>query len=159
MKKTVSIITTLLIGSFIFSQEIKKVKIGELEKIIAETKAPLIINFWATWCKPCIEELPYFMQEYNNHKKDSLQLLLVSLDFKEEFPGTVSSFAKKRKITAPILWLDETNADIFCPKIDSSWSGAIPASLFINSRTGYRSFYQEQISQEQLKKEITAILK
>ena len=141
-----------------YSQDIKKVKIDELAKIISQTKTPLVINFWATWCKPCIEELPYFLEEYQAHKKDSLQLLLVSLDFKEEFPGTVEKFAKKRKITAPIFWLDETNADVFCPKIDSSWSGAIPASIFINPKTGYRKFYEEQISHEQLKKEIMAIL-
>jgi hypothetical protein len=83
----------------------------------------------------------------------------VSLDFKEGFPVGISSFAEKRKITAPIVWLDETNADYFCPKVDVKWSGAIPATLFINNKTGYRKFIEEQISHEQLKKEIKAILK
>ena len=149
----------LFVNSVCSAQEIKKVKIGELQKVIAETKTPLIVNFFATWCVPCIEELPYFLEEYNNHKKDSLQFLLVSMDFKDEFQDKVKTFAKKRKITAPIVWLDETNADLFCPKIDSSWSGAIPASVFINPKTGYKKFYEEQLSHELLKKEIMAILK
>jgi len=160
MKMIIIIIITLcsLMPSTCFAQQIRKVKIGELQKIIAETKNPLIVNFWATWCKPCIEELPYFLEEYNNHKKDSLKLLLVSMDFKDEFQQKVKAFAGKRKITAPIVWLDETNADLFCPKIDSSWSGAIPASVFINPKTGYKKFYEDQLSHEQLKKEIMAIL-
>lgn len=153
----------ILIGCFFISesigQEIKKVKIDELQKIIAETKTPMIVNFFATWCKPCIEELPYFLEEYAAHKKDSLGLLLVSMDFKDEFQSKVAGFVKKREITAPVFWLDETNADIFCPKIDSSWGGAIPASFFINPKTGYRKFYEEQLTHEQLKKEIMAILK
>ena len=139
-----------------FSQEIRKVKITEVEKIIAESKTPLIINIWATWCKPCIEELPYFQEEIKKH--DSLQLLLVSLDFKEAFPDGNTKFMNKRKITAPVVWLDETNADYFCPKIDPKWSGAIPATLFINNKTGYRNFVEAQISREKLKKEIMAIL-
>ena len=159
MKKTLIILVSFLVVSGSFGQEIKKIKIDELQKIIAEAKTPLIINFFATWCKPCIEELPYFLEEYNNHKKDSLQFLLVSMDFKDEFREKVKTFAEKRKITAPIVWLDETNADIFCPKIDSSWGGAIPASVFINPKTGYRNFYEEQLTHEQLKKEIMAILK
>ena len=134
-------------------------KIEELEKIITETKSPLIVNFFATWCKPCIEELPYFLEEFNNHKKDSLQFLMVSLDFKESFPQKILAFAKKRKVNAPIVWLDETDADIFCPRVDAKWSGAIPATLFINPKTGYRKFYEDQLSHEQLKKEIMAILK
>lgn len=147
------------------TQEIKKVKITEVEKIIAESKTPLIINMWATWCMPCIEEIPYFIKEVDKHNAsvksplDSIYLLLVSVDFKEAFPGDISSFAKKRKFTAPIVWLDETQADYFCPKIDPKWSGAIPATLFINHKSGYRKFFEEQLSHEELKKEIMAILK
>ncbi len=140
------------------AQEIKAVRITEVERIIAESKTPLIINMWATWCMPCIEELPYFQDEVKKYKKDSLQLLLVSLDFKEAFPDGITKFMKKRKITAPVVWLNETNADYFCPKIDAKWSGAIPATLFINNKTGYRNFVEEKISHEKLKKEIMAIL-
>ena len=158
MKRIIIFIAVLFFIFPLFSQEIKKVKIDELAKIIAETKTPLVVNFFATWCKPCLEELPFFLEEYNNHKKDSLQFLLVSLDFKDEFQVKVAQFVQKRKITTPVIWLNETNADIFCPKIDSAWSGAIPASLFINNKTGYRNFYEEQITPARLKKEIMAIL-
>ncbi len=147
----------------IHGQQIRRVKITDLEGIIANSKTPLLINMWATWCKPCVEEIPYFLEEVNKHNgeagiTDSIQLLLVSLDFKEAFPKTIAKFAAKRKINTTIVWLDETNADYFCPKVDAKWSGAIPATLFINNKTGYRKFVEEQLSHEELKKEIMALL-
>ena len=158
MKRLFVLIVSLFATLICFSQRVGSVKITELEKIIAESKTPLIINFWATWCKPCIEELPYFEDEVTKYRKDSVELLLVSLDFKEAFPQAISTFAEKRKVKGQIFWLDETNADYFCPKIDPKWSGAIPATLFINNKTGYRNFVEAQISQEKLKKEIMALL-
>ena len=152
------IIFLLFLAASTDAQNIKEVKIADLEKIIAESKTPLIVTFWATWCGPCIQEIPYFLEEVKDHKKDSLAILLVSLDFKEAFPKTIASFADKRKMKAPIVWLNETNADYFCPKIDAKWSGAIPATLFINNKKGYRKFVEEQISHETLKLEIKAIL-
>jgi thiol-disulfide isomerase/thioredoxin len=132
-------------------QDIKKVKISELEKTINDSDKPLVINFWATFCAPCIKEIPYFQEEIAGYSKDSVSLLLVSLDLKDFYPAKISSFAKAKNFTAPIIWLDETNADHFCPKIDSSWSGAIPATLFINNRTGFRRFLEKEISREELK--------
>ena len=158
MKSVIVLWFVLLAGNVSFSQEIKKVKITDLEKMIAESKTPLIINFWATWCKPCLEEIPYFMEEVKNHVKDSLKLLLVSLDMDDAYPVQIKKTIAKRKITVPVQWLNETNADYFCPKIDPKWSGAIPASLFINNKTGHRKFFEEQLSHENLKKEIMAIL-
>ena len=158
------IVKSLLVCCFLFlvtiaySQEIKKVKITEVEKMIVESKTPLLVNVWATWCGPCLEELPYFQKEVKEHNKDSVQLLLVSLDFKEAFPKGIKKFVAKKKIAAPVVWLDETDADYFCPKIDAQWSGAIPATLFINNKTGYRKFIEGKISHEELKKEIMAML-
>lgn len=157
--KIILVCVFLFSGVPVFTQEIKSIKITELEKTIAESKTPLIINFWATWCKPCIEEIPYFQAEVAQHKSDSIQLVLVSLDMKEMYPKGLSSFVKRRKINATVVFLDETNADYFCPKVDAKWSGVIPASLFINNKTGYRKFVEDQLSEEELKKEIMAILR
>lgn len=158
MKRIFFIVIVSLIAAHTNGQEVRSVKITEVEKIIAESKTPLIINMWATWCIPCIEELPYFQEEASKHTKDGVQLLLVSLDFKESYPTGITKFMDKRRITAPVVWLDETNADYFCPKIDAKWSGAIPATLFINNKTGYRNFVEEKISHDELKKEIRSIV-
>lgn len=154
----------ILAGNNLYGQEIRKVKITDVEKIIRESKSPLIVNMWATWCVPCVEELPYFQEEVKEHNKkarsgDSIRLLLVSLDFKESYPEKMKKFMQKRKISAEVAWLDETNADYFCPKIDPQWSGAIPATLFIDNAKGYRHFVEEQLKHDQLKKEISAMLR
>ncbi len=165
MKRIFLFLTIFLTCITAEAQEIRSVKITELEKIIAESKTPMIINLWATWCKPCVEEIPYFIKEVDQHNNtiaadtNYIRLLLVSLDFKEGFPDAIAAFAEKRKFKASILWLDETNADYFCPRIDPKWSGAIPATLFVNNQTGYRNFFEEQLSHKDLRNELMALLK
>jgi thiol-disulfide isomerase/thioredoxin len=149
------IIGTLFFSVIINAQEIKKIKITELEQTIKESEKPLIVNFWATYCVPCIEEMPYFLEL---SKKYEVELLLVSLDLQDFYPDKIKKFAAKNKFTAPLAWLDEYDADYFCPKVDTTWSGAIPASLFINNQTGYRKFIEEELSKDKLEKEIMAIL-
>jgi thiol-disulfide isomerase/thioredoxin len=158
MKGTILILIIFFFGLPVSSQELKKLKITDLEKIIAESKTPLIINFWATFCKPCMEEIPHFQKLGKKYERNGVKLLLVSLDMKDDFPGKVKAFIKNKKITTPAAWLDETNADYFCPRIDKAWSGAIPATLFINNRSSYRKFTEEPLSEEQLEKEIRIIL-
>ncbi len=157
MKNSV-ILAVILLASFSgFTQDVKKVKVTDLEKIIKESKGPLIINFWATFCIPCIEEIPHFQKMAAKYAASGLELLLVSLDMEDDY-SKVAPFAKKRKFTAPMVWLDETNADYFIPRIDNKWSGSIPATLFINNKTGYRKFIEEQLEEDELEKEVTSLL-
>ena len=140
------------------AQEIKKWKLQDLEAAIKNSDKPTIINFWATFCKPCIEELPYFQETAKRYNSAGVQLILVSLDLPQAYPKKISAFAAKNKIKAPIVFLDETNADLFCPRVDPNWSGAIPASLFINNKTGYKKFFEDQLSKEQVEKEIISMI-
>ncbi|MGK2862182.1 MAG: TlpA family protein disulfide reductase [Chitinophagaceae bacterium] len=156
MKRKILILIAFLFSLPVFGQELKMIKITGLEKIIAESKTPLIINFWATFCKPCMEEIPYFQKLNADYKKDGLQILFVSLDMQNDFPDKVNSFIQKRKIST--YWLDETNADYFCPIVDPSWSGAIPASLFIFNKNEYRKFIEEPLSEKELNKEVRILL-
>ena len=159
MKKILSLLFILGLGfSNVEGQNIPKWKISDLETYIKNSNKPTVVNFWATFCKPCIAEIPHFQKLVKQYEKDSVQVLLVSLDMEEMYPAKIKAFADKFKFTAPIVFLDETNADVFCPKIDEKWSGAIPASLFINNRTGYRKFFEEEMSEQKFETELKSLI-
>lgn len=137
---------------------IEKIKITDLESYIAHSDHPLIINFWATFCTPCVKEIPYFQTTINQFKDQKVEFLLVSLDLPAWYPARITDFAQKSGITAPILWLNETDADYFCPKVDSGWTGGIPSSLFVNNATHYRRFFDRQLTEPQVGLEIKKMI-
>lgn len=152
-------ITVLLFGAVsIRAQQIKSVKVTDLAKTIKDSKTPLIVNFWASFCIPCLEEMPYFQSLAEKYKPRGVSLLLVSLDLKDSYPDSIAASVKKHKITAPVVWLNEDNTDYFCPKIDSTWTGNMPSTLFVNNATGYHKFFEEQLSKDKLEGEIQAML-
>jgi thiol-disulfide isomerase/thioredoxin len=148
MKLPIAFIALMVSVSALQSQSIKKLSIAQLDNYIQHCDHPLIVNFWATYCEPCVAEIPYFSQEVSKHKK--IELLLVSLDLPDYYPVKIESFAKKKNFPQNIVWLNETDADYFCPKIDKNWSGAIPASYFVNNKTKYKKFYESKLSPTEL---------
>lgn len=139
------------------STPVPKWKLADLQQAMDAATQPTIFNFWATFCKPCIAEIPHFQELVKKYESAGVKLVLVSLDLPEAY-SKIRPFAIKRKFTAPIVFLDETNADLFCPAVDESWSGAIPATLLLNPKKGYRKFFEEEMSQEKLEKEIRLMI-
>lgn len=129
---------------------VHKWKITDLEAYMAKADHPIIINFWATFCVPCNKEIPYFQSTAAKYKQQGVELVLVSLDLPDYYPARIAAFAKKQNYTATLAWLNETDADFFCPRVDKRWTGGIPSSLFINNKTHYRRFYDRQLTEPQV---------
>jgi thiol-disulfide isomerase/thioredoxin len=141
-----------------WAQSIQRVKITDVVKMADTSKVPLVINFWASWCAPCVKEIPWFEKSVAAFKDQQVKLILVSLDFAEDFPKGIQNFAKKNGYTSSIVWLDESNADYFCPLIDRSWDGAIPVTLMVNNKKGYRQFFGQQLPEERLMLELRKLV-
>lgn len=114
-----------------------------------KTDSIYVVNFWATWCKPCVEELPYLQSITRKYADKKVKLLLVSLDLASFHPDKIAAFAKKQNITADIVWLNETDADYFCNLVDKKWSGSIPATIIVNAAAGYKQFYEQQFNEKE----------
>lgn len=139
------------------AQQIEVVKVGELVEHYTKQEGVVVVNFWSTWCKPCVEEIPHFLAVYDSLKTRGVQLWLVSQDTKDlYYSGKLKAYIGKKKgwQQARLFWFNETNADYYCPMISKDWSGVIPATLILNSKTGYSRFFEESMTAGQLLEEI-----
>lgn len=103
-----------------------------------------IINFWATWCAPCIKELPYFQKIHEQNANKPVKVLLVSLDFERQIESRLIPFIKKHKVTPEVIVLSDPASNVWINEIDPSWSGSIPATIFYNKDK--RLFFEKEFT-------------
>ncbi|MEQ6119920.1 TlpA disulfide reductase family protein [Reichenbachiella sp. MALMAid0571] len=141
------------------TNKIEIIKFSDLENIILNSHSDyLVLNFWATWCAPCVKELPQFDQLLSRHQENGLEVILVSFDFVEQLEKKVSPFVERKKIKSEVVLLDETDYNSFIDKIDPGWSGAIPATLMINKRTGKRVFFEKEFKEGELENAFNSVM-
>ena len=115
-----------------------------------------VINFWATWCKPCIKELPAFEQLNKKYKDQQVKVVLVSLDLPDLLETQVVPFVKQKGLESEVVMLDDSDANTWIPKVAEEWSGAIPATLLIKGRK--EKFYERSFTYEEIENELKTIL-
>lgn len=119
--------------------------------LTTQSDSVFIINFWATWCAPCVAELPYFEKLTADLKVKKAKVILVSLDFKSQIQTKLLPFLKKKKLQSEVVVLIENNPNDWIPKVNEDWSGSIPATLIFDKNQ--RQFYEESFEKyEDLKK-------
>ena len=116
-----------------------------------------VINFWATWCKPCVKELPAFEAINEKYDDKGVEVVLVSLDFSDKLGSQVVPFVEKHGLKSDIVLLDDVDSNTWIPKVDESWSGAIPATLIYNNKK--RKFYEGSFTYEELETELNTFLR
>lgn len=152
------LIGSIFIGNLAFGQQPAVIKIGDLQKLMADRSQEVhIINFWATWCGPCVKELPLF-EKITAEGKPHVKVTLVSLDLDlDPNPEKVYRFVSLKKIQSDVVLLDEADPNSWINMVDKQWSGALPATILINHRTGKRKFIGKALHEGELERYLNEI--
>ena len=102
--------------------------------IQSNSEKPLVINFWATWCAPCVKELPYFQKLHQENS--NVKVITVSLDFEKQVESKLKPFLKKKNYTFITTYMADKKFNNWISKVDENWSGSIPATWIINGNKG-----------------------
>lgn len=156
MKSILSAIT-LFICCNAYSQQASTIKLSGLMDIIhAPSDKVKVINFWATWCAPCVKELPLF-ERLNNERPD-VKVILVSMDLDlDPNPEKVYMFITRKNIKSEVVLLNEPDPNSWINKVEKEWSGALPATIIINPKTGQRKFIEKELHEGDLEKLIDSL--
>ena len=141
------------------AQQPEIIKLPQLMDLLGpDTDTTYVINFWATWCKPCVKELPYFDKLASEFKDRKVKVLLLSLDFRRQYESRLIPFLEKHGVKSEVKLVDEIDYNSWIDKVDPSWSGAIPATIIINKSTGSKNFYEKEFTYSELKKVVEPII-
>ncbi|SDS01528.1 AhpC/TSA family protein [Formosa sp. Hel1_31_208] len=145
--------------AYIVSDALKVFNFDELEAYLSkkDQNKTYVINFWATWCAPCVKELPYFEQLNTAYANQSVEVILVSLDFPKQIDTKLKPFLKKHKLESEVVVLDDIDSNTWIPKVNENWSGAIPATIIYNKTK--KTFYERSFTYQELETELKQFIK
>lgn len=115
-----------------------------------------IINFWASWCKPCVKEMPYFEKIGRDYSNEKVKLLLVSLDFRNQLDSKLIPFILKNNVSSKVVMLNDPDANSWISSVDEEWTGSIPATIFIKGDK--RAFYEQAFEYTELEHIVKSFL-
>jgi thiol-disulfide isomerase/thioredoxin len=134
------------------AQHVDKIKFNRVDELLhSRNDTTYLINFWATWCQPCVDELPS-MEKINSafHNK-KVRVILVSLDMPKQKDSKLIPFLAQNKVKSTVWLMDAPNANEWIDKVAPEWSGSIPASVIYNAKTGTKKFYEQSFNYKNLK--------
>jgi len=105
---------------------------SEIEHLFSpQNDTTYVINFWATWCSPCVEELPYFEYLNKTYQDQKVKVVLISLDFEKQIETKLKPFIQKQKLMSEVIALVDGDYNNWIDKVNPNWDGALPATFII----------------------------
>lgn len=150
MGRILLVFASLFFFQYAPAQQIPAMGMDAIIKRCSSKDTVYIVNFWATWCAPCVQELPVFNSLEKRYADKPVKVLLVSLDFKEDYPVKLGTFLQRKKVTPEVIWLTDTDPNVYIPKVDKAWEGSIPATVIVHTGSQVKEFIEGQVTERQI---------
>lgn len=130
IKSTFSLLLVLLCFNQSKAQKIETISAEQVQTIIKQKtdKKVVVINVWATWCGPCVEEFPDLVELAEKYSKE-IEVMFISADFLEDI-DRVKEFLVNQKVTWPTYIKTGSESD-FIEALHPNWTGALPFSIIL----------------------------
>jgi thiol-disulfide isomerase/thioredoxin len=115
-----------------------------------------VVNFWATWCTPCVKEIPYLETINGEYSNKKVKVILINLDFPNHYETRLLPFIAEKKLKSKVIMLDDPNANSWINLVNPNWSGSIPATLIYNKKE--RRFFEKAFELDELKQIVDEML-
>jgi thiol-disulfide isomerase/thioredoxin len=152
MNKSITIFTAIAIFLAMFISVKSQIPVMNFEEfephLQKQNDTTYVINFWATWCKPCVDELPAFEELNRKYGDKPVKVILVSLDFVRNLESRVLPFIETNNLKSDIILLNDPKSHQWIDKVSPEWSGSIPATVIYNR--GKRTFYERAFHFDEL---------
>lgn len=157
MKKVILKILLLLLMIMIYqgkarAQQLKFINDSDLQQIIKNPDNKLfVISFWASWCPPCVREMPVFQEVAFSYNATEVKFIMVSMDFPDKMDSQLLPFLRNNDINLEVNLMMDTDYLNWSDKVDPSFLGNIPATLFINNAKKIRYFHTGELAETELR--------
>ncbi|MEQ1746795.1 MAG: redoxin domain-containing protein [Saprospiraceae bacterium] len=161
MKKLLCLSACLLVfgTTFLLAQKVPFIKSDQITTWKNDTSNTVyVLNFWATWCAPCVAELPDFERINREYASKGVRVVLVSTDFRRDVEKKLKPFVKRKKLESEVVFIDERTPNLWIDLVSTEWTGAIPATLVVSKGRGFERFFEKQLHYEELEAALQAAL-
>lgn len=158
MKQLVGLFLLLNVGT-LSAQEVPFIHRDQIEKWKnTDTDSVFVLNFWATWCAPCVAELPAFEKLHQKYADKKVRVILINNDFKKQVDSKVKPFIREKKLKSQVVFMDESNPNNWINLVSTDWSGSIPATLIISKKKNKILFFEKPLKYKALEKALLSVM-
>jgi thiol-disulfide isomerase/thioredoxin len=141
------------------SRAVEPIDVHGIEHLLhVRSGKALFLNVWATWCQPCVEEFPDLVTLYNEYRNAGIDIVAISVDYPNETESKILPFLANRNVPFTVYVASVKKDEDFINAVDSSWSGAVPATFILDAHGRQRAFVFGQKTFAFFKAEIDSVL-
>jgi len=139
--------------------EVKLTDAAGIKKEITSRRGKVVIvNFWATWCPPCVKEFPDFVKFYKTYKSKGVEVLAVSLDDPDDLKTRVSKFVRDKRAEFPVFLAKDADDERFTASFAKEWKGEIPVTIVFDKKGKRRRFHIGMLTYAELEKMVKPLM-